>query len=173
MIFQEKFGYTSWTRNQKCFRSPRSENYGGKSDGADDESLEVRQWRRVYLQRIQRLLSKGIKHQLSIPGQPEQNKVAERMNQTLTERARSINLQADMSEGFCVEAVNHASHLVNMSPLISNDLQIPEEIWRGEWLVSKTAYFIPHLHIYLILNSTNNTSLVCFYVHGVQWRRRP
>ena len=31
-----------------------------------------------------------------------------------------------------------------------------------EWLVSKTAYFIPHLHIYLILNSANNTSLACF-----------
>jgi len=47
------------------------------------------------------------------------------------------------------------------------------EVEPSQWLVSKTAYFIPHLHIYLILNSANNTSLVCFYVHGVQWRRRP
>ena len=38
------------------------------------------------------LASKGIKHQLRIPGQPEQNRVAERMNQTLIERARSIRL---------------------------------------------------------------------------------
>ena len=30
------------------------------------------------------------------------------------------------------------------------------------WLVSKTAYTIPHLHIYLILNSVNNTSLARF-----------
>jgi len=28
--------------------------------------------------------------------------------------------------------VNHASYLVNMSPLTAIDLQIPEEIWRGE-----------------------------------------
>jgi len=31
------------------------------------------------------------------------------MKQTLTERACSIKLQADMSEGFWAEVVNHAS----------------------------------------------------------------
>jgi len=45
------------------------------------------------------LASKDIKHQ-SISGRPEQNRVAECMNRTLTKRARSIRLQADMSEGF-------------------------------------------------------------------------
>ena len=40
-------------------------------------------------------------------------------------------LQADMSEGFWAEAVNHASYLVNISPLTAIDPQIPEEIWRG------------------------------------------
>jgi len=74
------------------------------------------------------LASKGIKHQLSIPGRPEQNGVAEHMNWTLTERAQSSILQADMSEGFWAETVNHASYLVNMSPSIAIDLQIPEEI---------------------------------------------
>jgi len=54
------------------------------------------------------------------------------MNPTLKERVRSIRLQADMSEGFCAGAVNHASYLVNMSPSTTIDLQIPEEIWRGE-----------------------------------------
>ena len=38
------------------------------------------------------LISKGIKHQLSIPGRTEQNEVAEHMNRTLTERACSIKL---------------------------------------------------------------------------------
>ena len=52
------------------------------------------------------------------------------MNQTLTERARGIRLHADMSEEFWVEAVNHAKYLVNRSTAIN--LQIPEEIWRGE-----------------------------------------
>ena len=85
------------------------------------------------------LASKGIKHQLSISGRSEQNGVAERINQTLTERARSIRLQADMSEGFWVEAVNHASYLVNMSPSTAIDLQIPEEIWR-EYLWTIQSY---------------------------------
>ena len=42
----------------------------------------------------------GIKHWLSIPKRTEQNGVAERMNQTLTERARSIRFKTDMSEEF-------------------------------------------------------------------------
>jgi len=46
------------------------------------------------------LAGEGIEHQLTIPGWPEQNGVTERMNQTLTERACNMRLQADMSEYF-------------------------------------------------------------------------
>jgi len=38
------------------------------------------------------LASEGIEHQLSILGWPEQNGVAERMNQTLTERVCNMRL---------------------------------------------------------------------------------
>src|SRR3954468_765352 len=37
-----------------------------------------------------------------------------------------------MLEGLWAEAVNHAGYLINRSPLTTIDLQIPEEIWRGE-----------------------------------------
>ena len=47
------------------------------------------------------------------------------MNRTLTERARNIKLQADMSQGFWVETINR-------SPSTTVDLQIPEKIWRGK-----------------------------------------
>ena len=77
------------------------------------------------------LACKGIKYQLSILGQPEQNGVAERMNQTLTKRACSIRLHAGMLEGFWAEVVSHACYLANMSPSTAIDLQISEEIWRG------------------------------------------
>jgi len=109
------------------------ENFGEKSDGVESESLEVRYNGGEYTSKEFKdyLASKGIKYQLSISGRPEQNEVAERMNLTLTERAHSIRLQADMSEEFWAEAVNHASYLVNMSPSTAIDLQIPEEIWRG------------------------------------------
>ena len=46
------------------------------------------------------LASEGIKYQLSISGQSEQNGVAERMNQILTERARNMKLYTDMLKGF-------------------------------------------------------------------------
>jgi len=87
------------------------------------------------------LTGKGIEHQLSISGQSEQNGVAERMNRTLTEYAQSIRLQADMSEGFWAEAVNHASYLVNKSPSTVVNLQILEEIWRGECELFNLANF--------------------------------
>ena len=78
------------------------------------------------------LAGKGIEHQVSISGRPEKNGVAERMNQTLTERARSIKSHADISKKIWAEVVNYVSYLVNRSPSTAIDLQIPEEIWRGE-----------------------------------------
>jgi len=62
------------------------------------------------------LAGNDIEHQLSISGRSEQNEVSECIDRTLTERARSIWLQADMSEEFWAEVVNHASYLVNRSP---------------------------------------------------------
>ena len=59
------------------------------------------------------LAGKSIERQLSISRRSEQNGITERMNRIFTERACSISLQADMSEGFWAEAVNHASHMVN------------------------------------------------------------
>ena len=54
------------------------------------------------------------------------------MNRTLTERARNIRLQTDMSEEFWAKDVNHTSYLVNISPSTAINLQTPEEIWRVE-----------------------------------------
>jgi len=53
------------------------------------------------------------------------------MNRTFTERARSIRIQADMSEGFWAEEMNYVRYLVNMSPSTAIDLQILEEICQG------------------------------------------
>ena len=74
------------------------------------------------------LTSDDIEHQLSIPERSEQNRVAEHMSRTLTGCARSMRLQADMTEDFWIEAVSHASYLVNKSPFTIVDLQVSEEI---------------------------------------------
>ena len=80
------------------------------------------------------------------------------MNQTLTERARSIRLQADMSEIFWVEAVNHASYMVNRSPSIAVDLQISEEIWRGE-SVNYSTLQIFNFPVYSLVDSQKRNKL--------------
>ena len=78
------------------------------------------------------LASEGIEHQLTISEKPEQNRVVECLNQTPTKHARNMRSQADMSEGFWVEAVSHTSYLVNRSPSTIINFQISEEIWQGE-----------------------------------------
>ncbi|KAK8931206.1 hypothetical protein KSP39_PZI016897 [Platanthera zijinensis] len=73
----------------------------------------------------------GITRHLTIPGTPQQNGVAERMNRTLLERARCMRLFADLPKSFWAEAINTACYLVNRSPSMSLDLKSPQEVWSG------------------------------------------
>ena len=59
------------------------------------------------------LTSKGIAKQRSIPRTPQQNGVAERMNRTIQEAARSMLHAAGLSDAFWVEAVAKAVVLRN------------------------------------------------------------
>ena len=105
------------------------------------------------------LADKCIEHHLSIPGWLEQNGVAEHMNRTRTEHARSIRLQADMSEGFWAESVNQTINLVNMLTSTAIDLQIPEEIWRGVSVdYSTLRFFGCRIIVWLIVRKGTNWS---------------
>ena len=77
-VFQKFKEWKTMVENQRGrkVRALRSDN------GGEYTSTEFKEY----------LARHGIKHQLSIPGRPEQNGVAERMNRTLLERARSIRL---------------------------------------------------------------------------------
>ena len=48
-----------------------------------------------------------------IPRTPQQNGVAERMNRTLNERARSMRLHAGLPKTFWADAINTATYLIN------------------------------------------------------------
>jgi len=48
----------------------------------------------------------GIKMIMTIPGTPEQNGVAERMNKTLNERARCMHIQSGLPKAFWADAIN-------------------------------------------------------------------
>jgi len=80
-------------------KSERAKSEVLKSDNRDEyTSSEFKEY----------LVIEGIEYWLSNSGRPEQNGIAERMKWTLTERARSIRLQADISEAFWIEVVRRA-----------------------------------------------------------------
>ena len=71
----------------------------------------------------------GIRLERTVQGTPQQNGVAERMNRTLTERARSMRIHAGLPKQFWAEAVNTAAYLINRGPSVPLEHRIPEEVW--------------------------------------------
>ena len=74
----------------------------------------------------------GIKMEKTVPMTPQQNGVAERMNITLNERARSMGIHAGLPKMFWAEAANTEAYLINRGPSIHLDGKIPEEVWSGK-----------------------------------------
>ena len=67
------------------------------------------------------LKQKGITRQLTVPNNPAQNGLAERMNRTIVESARSMMFHSNLSVNFWAEAVNTAVYLKNRSPTTALD----------------------------------------------------
>ena len=65
------------------------------------------------------LKSKGIRHELTVPHSPEQNGVAERMNRTLMESARSMIAHAGLPNRYWAEAVATVAYVRNRTPTTS------------------------------------------------------
>ena len=63
--------------------------------------------------------------------------MAERMNRTIMERARSMRLHAGLPLHMWVEAVNTVVYLINRDPSTPLGCGIPEESWIGK----KASYF--------------------------------
>ena len=62
------------------------------------------------------LTEEGVHHELTVPKNPEQNGVVERMNRTLVETARSMLINANLPHRFWAEALLTATYLCNRSP---------------------------------------------------------
>ncbi|GMP53679.1 hypothetical protein CsSME_00019075 [Camellia sinensis var. sinensis] len=73
----------------------------------------------------------GIVRHFTVPGTPQQNGVAERMNRTLVEKVRCMLSQSGLSKAFWGEALNYARHLVNRLPTAALDGKTPMEVWSG------------------------------------------
>ena len=75
------------------------------------------------------LKDEGIRHERTVPKTPEQNGVAERLNRTLVESARSMLLDANL---YWAEAVSTAVYLKNRCPTKAVQGMTPYEAWHGE-----------------------------------------
>eukprot|EP00253_Pinus_taeda_P029027 PITA_29027 len=67
--------------------------------------------------------------QKTTPYTSQKNGVAERMNKTLMERARSMLSGAGLGQEFWAKAVQTACYLVNRSPSSSLEDKTPQEVW--------------------------------------------
>ena len=76
---------------------------------------------------------KGIRHELTVPHSPQQNGVAERMNRTLVESARSMIAHAGVSNIFWAEAISTAAYVRNRLPTTAlKENETPYERWYGK-----------------------------------------
>ena len=79
------------------------------------------------------LKSRGIRQELTVPKSPQQNGIAERMNQTLMEAARCMLSQAGVPNSYWAEAVATAAYLRNRTPTRAFKIKTtPFERWYGK-----------------------------------------
>lgn len=76
---------------------------------------------------------KGIQYHLTVPHTPQQNSIAERMNRTLVEKARSMIYGAKLNKELWGEAILTATYLLNSSPTKAISLKkTPYELWHNK-----------------------------------------
>ncbi|KAG8474501.1 hypothetical protein CXB51_031160 [Gossypium anomalum] len=93
-----------------------------------------------YLQVCQ---NEGIVRHFTVQDTPQQNGVAECMNQTIPEKVRSMLFNAGLGKKFWAEAVTYACHLINRLPLATINGKTPMEMWTG-----KPATDYDSLHVF-------------------------
>ncbi|CAI5728478.1 unnamed protein product [Peronospora effusa] len=74
----------------------------------------------------------GIMHQTTVPYSSQQNGLAERMNRTLTERARAMLGHMQMEKIWWAEAMNTAVYVTNRVPWASHPTKTPFEFIFGK-----------------------------------------
>ena len=104
----------------------------------------------------------------TIPGTPQQNGVAKRMNRTLNERARSMRLHAGLPKTFWADAVSTAAYLINRGPSVPMKFRLPKEVWSGtEVKFSHLKVFgcVSYVHIDSDARSKLDAkSKICFFI---------
>ena len=112
--------------------------------------------------------AQGIRMEKTILGTPQQNGVAERINRTLNEHARSMRLHTELPKTFQADAVSIAAYLINQGPLVPMEFRLPEEVWSGkEVKFSHLKVFgrVSYIHIDSDARSKLDAkSKICFFI---------
>ncbi|RDY10948.1 hypothetical protein CR513_04456, partial [Mucuna pruriens] len=74
----------------------------------------------------------GIRHEKTPPKTPQLNGLAKRMNRTLIERVRCMLSKARLPKHFWGEALYTTVHVINLSPAIALNTEVPDKIWFGK-----------------------------------------
>lgn len=75
------------------------------------------------------LRKNGIKQELTVPHNPEQNGAAERVNRTIIDKVRCMLTDSGLPKNVWAEAANTAVYIINRCPAEAIDFKIPEEVW--------------------------------------------
>ena len=76
--------------------------------------------------------AQGIRIKYIVPKTPELNGLAERMNQTIIERGRSMTSHAKLSKSYWAEAMYTTVYLINKSPLVPLKGDVPHRARTGK-----------------------------------------
>ena len=110
----------------------------------------------------------GIRMEKTITETPQQNGVAERMNRTLNERARSMRLHAGLPKPFWVDVVSTTTYLINQGPLVPMEFRLPEEVWSSkEVMFSHLKFFYCVSYVHIDSNARSKfdaKSKICFFI---------
>ncbi|PNF37230.1 Retrovirus-related Pol polyprotein from transposon TNT 1-94 [Cryptotermes secundus] len=74
----------------------------------------------------------GIEHHVTVPYNPQQNGLAERVNRSLCEMARCLMSEAKCNKRMWAEAINTATYIKNRVPHKALINKTPQECWSGE-----------------------------------------
>ena len=112
--------------------------------------------------------TQGIRMEKTIPRISQQNGVAEHMNRTLIERARSMRLHAGLSKTLWADAISTTAYLINIGPLVPMEFRLPDEVWSGKGVKFshlKVFSCVSYIHINFDARSKLDAkSKICFFI---------
>lgn len=116
----------------------------------------------------------GITYHLTVPHTPQQNGVAERMNRSLTEKARTMLARSELNKAFWGEAILSATYLLNRIPTKALGSHVtPYELWYNKKpsinhcrIFGATVYVHKKTHVNKFDNKSFKTILVGYDMNG-------